>query len=71
MVVINSLGGVDLARRREDDFCVAGDGDRLKRTAFRRTGLRLAEALDLAKPDRWTRQGSLVTLSGGPKRLVF
>ena len=44
--------GVDLGYNRVDDLHVAGDGDRLKRTAFRRTGLLLAEVPGLAKPDR-------------------
>jgi hypothetical protein len=44
--------GVDLGYNRVDDLNVAGDGDRLKRTAFRRTGLLLAEVPGLARPDR-------------------
>ena len=44
--------GVDLGCSREDDLRVAGDGDHLKRTAFRRTDLLLAEVSGLARPDR-------------------
>jgi hypothetical protein len=49
---LTTQDGVDLGCGREDDFCIAGDGNRLKRTAFRRTGLLPAEVLDLAKPGR-------------------